>query len=89
MCQQIFVRDESNANLFHNFLFERAEVETVRDVIASVSGDSILMSKQSMHAALLDAARAPRSATGSLRPWPVGTDRWFIFSYYQLHSDMT
>lgn len=64
MLQQIFVRDESNANLFHNFLFERAEVETVRDVIASVSGDSILMSKQSMHAALLDAARAPRSATG-------------------------
>lgn len=48
------------ANLFHNFLFEWAEVETVRDVIVSVSGDSILMSKQSMHAARLDAARAPK-----------------------------
>lgn len=45
-----------DANPRNNFLFERAE--TVRDVIGPVSGDTILMSKQSMHAALLGAARA-------------------------------
>lgn len=51
-----FLNYFGHANPWNLFLFERAE--TVRDVIEPVSGDSILMSKQSMHAALLGAARA-------------------------------
>lgn len=51
-----------HANHFNKFSIqlelELVQSETVRDVIALVSGDSILMSKQSMHAARLGAARA-------------------------------